>query len=175
MTQIEYGIQPWSYKTYRARQNYHCDNCGGVIPKGTTYLRHVVRQGPRKGKDPLQNKHEHLDCQAPWHHPEGDDRCRNLRQLPARIPPADKQNQRLMASPLVVRVDGEHGTLLWQLPADLSQRLLHAPNEQLLPGAMAELEQGLSLVLRAMHKAAGNRRVGMRLSHVLHELQRMVE
>ena len=84
MKRLEYGIQPWSGKTMRARKNYRCDNCGGVIPKGTTYLRHVVRQGANKGKDPLRNVHIHLDCQAPWYHASDDDWCRNLRQLPGK-------------------------------------------------------------------------------------------
>ena len=175
MTTVEYGIESWSHKTFRARYNYRCENCGGVIPRGTTYLRHVVRLGAQKYKDALRAVHYHVDCQAPWHHPESDDRFRNLRQIPGRVPPIEKQNERLMSAPLVVRVESENGTLLWQLPQDLSQRLLHAPNEQILPGAIAELEQALSLVIKRMHEAAGNQRKGMRLNHVVHEFQLMGE
>ncbi len=170
MATVEYGITSWSYKEFTARKNYPCENCGGIIPKGTTYLRHVVRQGPRKGKDPLRNVHIHVDCTAPWYHPPMDDRCRNLRQLPGRVPPAEKQIPRLMSTPVSVKIDGAHGTLLWQLPAELSQRMLHAPKEDLHIGALAELEQNLQLVLFALVQAAGNRKRGMKVSNALNEL-----
>lgn len=175
MKTVEYGIQPWSGKTMKARKNYPCDNCGGMIPKGTTYLRHVVRQGPNKGKDPLRNVHIHLDCQAPWHHAADDDRCRNLRQLPGRAPPPEERQERLARAPLAIKVDGEHGTLLWQLPPELAERMLHAPKEALQLGVTAELEQALELVLTALHSAAGNRRRGLKVSHALHELQLALE
>ena len=175
MDDHEREITSWSYRTFQARKNYQCANCGGIIPKGTTYLRHVVRLGPQKGKDPLRNVQQHQDCQAPWYHASNDDWCRNLRQLPGKIPPPEQQNPRLMTSPLSVRVDGVYGTLLWQLPADLSQRMLHAPNEELTPGARAEIDHALMLVMKALHQAAGNRKKGKRLSHILHELQLLVE
>lgn len=171
MAHVEYSVESWSYRTFRARKNYKCDNCGGVIPKGTTYQRNVVRRGPNKDRDPLRNVHMHLDCQAPWYHLDGDDRCRNLRQLPGQTPPANVREARLAAAPLAVKVDGRHGTMLWQLPAELAERLLHAPDESLQSGALAELEQAMQLVLTALHSSAGNKRRGLRVSHALNELQ----
>lgn len=159
----------------QARRNYRCDNCGGVITKGTKYLRHVVRQGANKGKDPLRNVHIHLDCQAPWYHTSDDDRCRNLRQLPGRMPPDDAQDKRLGYTPLAIKVDGASGTLLWQLPAELATRMQHAPNDDLQLGATAELEQALQLVLTALHQAAGHKRRGLKVSHALHELQQALQ
>lgn len=174
MGTVEYGIQSWSYREFRARKNYPCENCGGIIPKGTTYLRHVVRLGSRVKKDPLRNVHVHLDCHAPWYHPPMDDRCRNLRQLPGRVPPREQQNLMLMRTPLAIEVGGRDkslGTLTWLLPKELSQRMLHAPNQDLATGSWAEIEQNLQLILFALIKAAGNRRIGLKVSHALNELQ----
>jgi len=174
MKTVEYGIQSWSFKQFTARKNYQCENCGGIIPKGTSYLRHVVRQGSRKMKDPLRNVHVHLDCHAPWYHPEMDDRCRSLRQLPGRVPPPEQQNPLLMKTPLAIAVGergGPLGAFNWLLPAELAQRMLHSPNEVNAAGSWAEIEQNLQLVLYALTKAAGNRRVGLKVSHALNELQ----
>ncbi len=171
MKPVEYGIESWSYREFTARQNYPCENCGGIIPKGTTYLRHVVRQGVRKGKDPLRNVHVHLDCGAPWYHPPMDDRCRNLRQLPGRIPPPEAQISRLMGVRHSIAIDSPYGKMLLQLPAELSQRMLHAPDERLQAGVTAEIQQAIELLLYSLSAAAGNRRRGQKISHALNELQ----
>ena len=174
MKSVEYGIMSWSYKEFTARKNYPCENCGGMIPKGTTYLRHVVRLGSRKGKDPLRNVHVHLDCTAPWYHPEMDDRCRSLRQLPGRVPPPEQQDALLMHVPLAVAIGSTGdplGAFTWLLPPELAQRMLHSPNEANAIGSWAEIEQNLQLMLYALTKAAGNRRLGLKVSHALNELQ----
>jgi len=86
-------------------------------------------------------------------------------------PPEEVRQARLGYTPLSILVDGKHGTLLWQLPPELAERMQHAPDETLQLGATAELEQALQLVLTALHQAAGNRRRGLKVSHALHELQ----
>lgn len=171
MTMHEYGIQSWSYRQLQARKNHTCVNCGGVIPKGTTYLRHVVRQGSRHGKDPLRNLHVHFDCEAPWYHLAGDDRCRSLRQLPGRVTVADTDHIARTGVSFCVQVNSAAGQMSWALPPRLMQQIAMAPNEATAVGAVAELQQNLALVMQALAAAAGNRHRGRRVNLALHELQ----
>lgn len=171
MKPVEEGIKSWSFKEFVARQNYKCENCGGTITKGTHYIRHVLRMGAREGKDPLKNVHVHLDCHAPWYHPETDDRCRSLRQLPGRMPPKAEQDRKLMKIPMAVSFETALGRMTLELDPGLAARMLHAKNDGLLDGSLAELEQNLQLVGHALMQAAGNRRTGLKVSHALNGVQ----
>ena len=166
------GIPSWSFKEFRARKNYACRNCGGMIVTGTTYLRHVERLGSRKGKDPLRNVHVHLDCHAPWYQP-GDlpHHLRQVGNLPGRVPPVDVHNPSVAFLRPQVAVSGDDvGTLLWKLPEGIAQRIAFCPSPLRQTGAVGEIEQVLTLVLTALTQAAGSKRQALKLSHLLNEI-----
>lgn len=168
----EYIVRTWSWKEMTARYNWSCENCGGIIPSGTTYLCHVVRQGTRVGKDPLRRMRVHVDCQAPWYHATDDDRCRSLRQLPHRVPPPEVvgPGQLLVRLAISGRTPGGSEFSVCLSP-ELSQRILHAKRADMVDGALADISQNLTLALHALETAAGRRKQGLQTSHAFHELQ----
>lgn len=168
----EYIIRAWSWQDMTARYNWPCENCGGVIPKGTPYLCHVVRQGTRVGKDPLRRMRVHLDCQAPWYHVSDHDRMRNLRQLPHRVPPPEEIGPSGLLLRLAVSGRTPSGSeFTVNLSPEFSQRILHARGRNAIDGALAEIAQNMSLTLHALEAGAGRRKQGLQTSHALHELQ----
>lgn len=155
-----------------ARYTYPCENCGGTIPRGVTYLCHVLRRGAVVGKGPLRRMRVHLDCQAPWYHATDDDRCRNLRQLPARVPPEAEQISTFMRARLAVTGRSPGGSEFQiRLSAELSARVLHAKDPHMAEGALAEISNNITLALHALEASAGHRKMGKKTSHVFHELQ----
>lgn len=171
MKQVTYGIPDWSYKTFRARKNYCCRNCDGIIPSGVVYMRHVERLGPQKGKDPLRNVHIHLDCTAPWYQPEASPRLRHVGKLPGKVPPPSVYDgvSGFLTPAVYVRKDAI-GTLQWQLPQNLAQKLAFAPKPGLAITAVAEIETALAIVASALLQAVGHQRKSMKLSHLINEI-----
>ena len=169
--QITYSIESWSYKTYRARRNYKCANCGGVIPSGTQYLRHVERLGANKGVDPLRNVHVHLDCMAPWYQTEQPHRLKSVGKLPGRTPPpAVYDGSQSFIKPSIALNSTELGTLIWQPPQALCEKLVFTKNPTIAKNAMAELEVALNIVMTALMQSAGSQRQAMKLNHLLNEI-----
>ena len=174
--QVTYGILSWSYKTYRARYNYRCANCEGIIPSGTKYLRHVERLGANKGVDPLRNVHVHLDCTAPWYQPEAPHRLKHLGNLPGRLPPvAVHDPAQYYHKPSVAIATDAIGILLWQPPAELAAKLAFCPRQHLSHGAMADIEATLTIVMTALVQASGHRRKAMKLNHLIEEITRLLD
>jgi hypothetical protein len=171
MKQVTYDIPSWSFKTYRARYNYSCANCGGIIVAGTQYLRHVERLGANKGVDPLRNVHVHLDCMAPWYQPESPHRLRSVGKLPGRTPRSEVYDgQKSFLKPSITIVSDELGTLLWQPPQALCEKLVFTKRPGIATSAMAEIESSLTIVLTALMQASGNQRKAMRLNHLISEM-----
>lgn len=171
MKEVAYGITAWSYKIFRARKNYCCANCDGIIPSGVKYMRHVERLGPQKGKDPLRNVHVHLDCTAPWYQPETSPRLRHVGKLPGKMPPSAVYNRisGFLTPAVCVREDAI-GTLQWQLPQSLAQKLAFAPKPGLAISAVAEIETALAIVATALLQAVGHQRKSMKLSNLINEI-----
>lgn len=166
------GIPSWSFKEFRARYTYCCQNCGGSIIAGTKYLRHVERLGSRRGKDPLRNIHVHLDCQAPWYQP-GDlpHRLRQIGSLPGTTPPPEVYNRsQPFIRPSVAISNSDIGIVQWKLPAALEEKIAFCPSVSIQIGAVAEIEHSLTIVLTALVKAAGNKRESLKLSHLINEI-----
>lgn len=176
MEQVTYGIPSWSYKTYKARYNYHCQNCGGIIPAGTQYLRHVERLGTNKGVDPLRNVHTHLDCHAPWYQPEAPHRLKNVGRLPRSLPPAAVFDVgRYHHKPSVALASSIIGILQWQPPTDLAAKLVAMPNQYIAEGAMVEIESTLQIVMTALVQASGNKRKAMKLNHLIEGITHLLD
>lgn len=165
-------IESWSFKEYRARYNYRCKNCGGMIVAGTQYLRHVERLGPNKSKDPLRNVHVHLDCHAPWYQPADlPHRLRQLSTLPGKLPPVSVHNPAVAFLHPQVAVTGDRiGTAIWKLPEAIAQKIAFCPSPIRKIGAVGEIEQALSIVLLALTQSAGNKRKSLILSHHINEI-----
>ncbi len=166
------GIPSWSFKELRARYTYGCANCGGSIIAGTKYLRHVVRLGSRRGKDPLRNVHVHLDCHAPWYQP-GDlpRRLRHVGNLPGQVPPEDVRQPSIPFIRPHVSINGEViGTLQWKLPRDLEIKIAFCTSSAVQLGSIAEIEQALSILLTALVGAVGHKRKSLKLSHLINEM-----
>jgi hypothetical protein len=171
MTNPTYGILSWSGKTFRARKNYCCRNCGGIIPIGVVYHRDVERLGVRRGKDPLRNVHFHLDCDAPWYQPGDTHRLRSLGRLPYQTPPAevyDREHGYL--KPAIAVTSPTLGNLQWQLPSSIAEKLAFVPEAGLAVSAVAEIEYALQIVLTALVDAHGHKRKSMKLNHLLNEI-----
>ena len=141
MKEATYGIPEWSYVEYKAKYNYSCAHCAGAIPAGTQYLRHVVRLGPRKGKDPLRNIHVHINCEAPWWQPGPPPHClKYVGKLPGRTPPAaTTAGNRYYLKPSVTLSTTDIGTLQWQPPKELVEKLVFMKNQHLGVSAVAEI------------------------------------
>ena len=161
------GIPSWS-RIYRARSTYCCDNCGGTIPQGTKYQRHVVRLGSQKGRDPLRNIHVHLDCEAPWYQPDNlTHRLRNLARLPLLAPQlVEGMTEVAMFPPLSVH-SAALGTLTWQPGVALAATLQATPVGK---AAIAEMEAILGIVLTAFTGSASNKRKAMKVNHLITQL-----
>jgi len=174
--QVSYGIPSWSFKTYTARYNYHCKNCGGLIPSGTKYLRHVERLGANKGVDPLRNVHMHLDCHAPWYQPEAPHRLKNVGRLPHRMPPVAVHDVgRYHHKPSVAVTTSTIGTLQWQPPAELAAKLVAMPNQHIAESAMVEIESTITIVMTALMQATSNKRKAMKLNHLIEEITHLLD
>jgi hypothetical protein len=163
-----YGIPSWSNKVFRARKTYRCDNCGGTIPHGTKYLRHVVRLGPRKFRDPLKNLHMHLDCEAPWYQPDNQThRLRNIGklQVTAPVPTAGREQ---IAEPHPLNVSSATlGHLTWEPGPMLATALATSSTG---PAARAEMETILGVILTALSVATGDRRKAMKVNNLMTQL-----
>ncbi len=161
------GIPSWSNRIYRARKTYCCDNCGGTIPSGVKYCRHVIRLGLQKFRDPLRNIHVHLDCSAPWYQPDNlTHRLRNLGRLPlSSVPLVDATLTQ--TTPLLSVSSTALGTLLWQPPPDVATKLL---GSTLGNAAEAEMEIVLGIILTALTISVGNRRRAMKVNNLITQL-----
>ena len=166
-----YCIYSWSGKIFRARKNYTCDNCGGIIVSGTKYHRDVVRKGPQKGHDPLENVHYHLDCLAPWYQPELPHCLYNIGRLPRQLPPAEIHKPGVpFIRPSIAIKTGDTGTLLWKLPEDLEEKIAFCPSPAIQIGALAEMEQTLTVMLKALIRASGDKHQAMKVNHIITQL-----
>ncbi len=168
MKTVTYGIPSWSHKVFKARRTYVCRNCGGLIPSGTIYCRHVVRHGPRKGRDPLENIHVHIDCTAPWFQPDNiTHRLQNIARLPLKLPEADAVATMTSFAPALFLQQPHLGTLQWQLPEGFAAKLqAHRSG----PAALAEMQTLLGIALTAITKSAGNKRQAMRVNNLITQL-----
>lgn len=177
MKDVTYGIPSWSYVEYKAKYNYRCEFCEGVIPAGTQYLRHVVRLGPRKGKDPLRNVHVHLNCEAPWWQPGPPPHClKYVGKLPGRKQPASVYNgTRSYHKPSVCISKHHIGTLQWQPPKDLTEKLVFMSKQHIAHTAMAEIEQTLLVVITALTQAVGHQRKAMELNHAINDIKALID
>lgn len=173
MKPVFYGIPEWSGKTFRARRTYVCNNCGGLIPSGVIYLRHVMRQGQTKGKDPLYNVHLHLDCQAPWYQPNDQThRLRNLGLMREPTPHNESTPRSPRFAPAAFFQSKKIGTLQWTPSLLFASRLLQS--DRGVP-ALAEIEHALGMLLTALTEASGNKRKAMRLNNLLAELTGLID
>jgi hypothetical protein len=174
--QVTYNIPSWSYKTYKARRNYRCANCEGIIPSGTKYLRNVIRLGANKGVDPLRNVHFHLDCTAPWYQPEALHRLKSVGNLPGRNPPAEVYDgtSYYHKSSIAIFQTGV-GILQWQPEATLVAKIAFCPKQYIAQNAMAEIEATLQIVLTAITQATGNKRKAMKLGHQIEAIASLLD
>ncbi len=164
-----YGIPSWSHKVYRARATYICRNCGGTIPSGTKYVRHVERLGAEKGKDPLRNVHVHIDCEAPWHVVDTTPLLTSLGRLPA---PTECDSGKSRLRPAVYVQHASVGTLQWQMPEVLTAKIASS-SEKRAVDTVAEIERALALLLNAIVTVSGSKQKALRLSHLLQEMAQM--
>jgi hypothetical protein len=67
-------------------------------------------------------------------------------------------------------VNNELGTLLWQPPQALCEKLVFTEQSDIALGAMAEIESSLAIVLTALMQASGHQRKAMRLNHLISEI-----
>ncbi len=170
-----YLIESWSGRVYKARKNYCCDLCGGIIPRGTSYVRDVVRDGPDKGKDPLRNIHKHHNCETPWwqvaQHPR---RLQNLGRLPHRLPtPAEYPDPLPHVVPMVIR----HpliGTIVWTMPEGLGERIALCGDKERKMAAIGEIEHAIIMLLTALKNSAGHQRKSRELEHALESVATLV-
>ncbi len=174
--QVTYGIPSWSDKEFKARRNYRCANCEGIIPSGTKYQRHVERLGANKGVDPLRNVHVHLDCTAPWYQPESPHRLKSVGNLPGRMPPAEVYDgTSYFHKPSIALTKTEVGTLQWQPEVTLAARIAFCPKQYIAQNAMAEIEVTLNIVMTAITQAAGNKRKAMKLNHLIEAMSHLLD
>lgn len=170
MEKTPVGIPSWSNKTFRARKNYACANCSGIIPIGVQYLRHVERLGARKGNDPLRNIHSHLDCTAPWYQPESGPRLRHVGLLPHAVPPPAVIGTGAFIVPSVSVQSDTIGIVQWRLPPELAQKIAFTTTPGLAVSAITELELALGVLLSALVETVGNQRRSMMLSHLINQI-----
>ncbi len=166
---VTVSILPWA-KTHKARNNWKCAHCQGVIPKGTVYQRFVMRDGEFK-KGWRYSLRFHLDCDNKWWQPPGANRCAGLATLPGRLPtPEEDPEQRGSIVLSLIGKTLDDGMLTCVLPHVLGQRVLHA-SPQINETAVTNMQNGLELLLRAFEAAAGNRKRSRHLSEILDQLQ----
>lgn len=171
-----YLIESWSGRVYKARKNYSCDICGGIIPRGTSYVRDVVREGPYWGKDPLWNIHKHDNCESPWWQvAKQPRRLQHLGRLPYRLPtPAEYPDLLPIVVPMVIR-HPRIGSIVWTMPEEFGQRLSLCPEPERKMAALGEIEHAIILVLAALSTTAGHQRQSRELEHALEAIAMLVE
>lgn len=168
----EVEIMSWSYMIHTASRNYRCDNCAGMIPRGTKYLRRKIRGSTEKFKGGIKTLHEHQDCQMPWYQTETGCRTRNWGQLPGRTPPKGAVGPDTAPLQHVVSFSNpETGMMMWRLPQAVQDKLMNMPRADIRLGALAEIEQNLMLVLQTFLSCHGNQKKAMQLSHLLNDMQ----
>lgn len=170
-----YLIPSWSGRVYKARKNYCCDLCGGIIPRGVSYVRDVVRDGPNWGKDPLRNIHKHHNCETPWWqvapHPR---RLKHVGRLPHRLPtPAEYLEHFPVVVPMVIR-HPRIGSVVWTLPESLGERIALCPDPERKMAAIGEIENAIMLFLTTLGESAGHQRKSRELEHALGAMATLV-
>lgn len=163
-----YLIPSWSGRVYRARKNYCCDLCGGIIPRGASYVRDVVRDGPDKGKNPLRNIHKHHNCETPWWQMARQPRrLKHVGRLPHRLPtPTEYPAPFPIVVPMVIR-HPSIGEIIWTMPKDLGERIAFCPDREKTMAALGEIEHAIILILTALGTSAGHQRKSRELEHAL--------
>ncbi len=176
MKTLTYLIQSWSGRVYKARKNYCCEICGGIIPRGTSYVRDVVRDGPNWGKDPLRNIHKHHNCESPWWQVEKQPRrLANLGRLPHRLPtPVEYPDPFPIVVPMVIR-HPRIGSIIWTMPEGLGERIALCPDPARTVAARGEIEHAIVLLLTALRTTAGHRRKSRELEHALEAMAMLVD
>lgn len=170
-----YLIPSWSGRVFKARKNYRCDLCSGIIPRGTSYVRDVVRDGPDKGKDPLRNIHKHHNCESPWWQVERQPRrLKHVGHLPHRLPTPDEHDHPF---PIVMPMVIHHpriGSIVWRMPEALGQRIALCPDREKKMAALGEIEHTVILILSALETCAGHQRKSRELEHALEAMAALV-
>ncbi len=157
----------------RARKDYICQNCGGLIPKGLYHDEEVVRLGEAKYKDPLVHWRKHSDCQAPWWQPWEPPKLTSFGRIPKRVSEtATDQSMRLGVFAEVKR--SELGHVLWFMPPPLSARLFSNRREDVVQHVTNEADTILALTSEALLAAAGNRKLAMQLSHLYDQMRCLI-
>lgn len=170
------AIAAWT-RDFKARNNYQCDECGGLIPRGTVYHRVVMRYG-EEGSRPgdrkagyLRSRRTHLDCDAKWWQPASTHRFKALGKLPTHLPlPGVMRGDPHGILITLTDPRPERGQLMLNLPDEVGWRLILATIGQ-RDAALTEIQTAFDLLLTAITAAAGNPRRALMLSRVLAELQ----
>ncbi len=172
----EFMIASWS-GVHKATQNYCCQICKGIIPKGVVYRSFVVSNDRRDPKRNAYRIQHHLDCDAPWYQPVDVNRLHHVGHLPRRQPPPEQANLSLLdLPPLTLTYRSKTaGELTWRLTRDISERILQTPNLLVRSAAMYELEMAMATMAEATITSASSIKKSRRLGYLLYDVQLTVE
>lgn len=165
-------IRSWS-GIHKAQANYTCVGCGGIIPIGQVHHSFVMSDDEDNPARTAYRIRHHLDCAAPWYQPSDVNRLHNVGRLPRLEPPADALDPLLEDLPaLAFRYRSRSaGTVSWQLPQNLSRRILYCPNLTQRAAAIYELQMALAVQAEALVSCASHAQRAKKLGEVLYDVQ----
>lgn len=161
----------YRHRVLTARFNWRCDECGGIIYRGTEYLNiDHIPEGAR------WQCRKHLNCLLPWYVPAGVHRCLGMGKLAGKVPEGHEPDPRLKDLPITIRsTEGPAGTVNLNLSDDLRDRFLNAQKPQDRLQAQHEIELMLTLFSQMIAFGCGHRRRAKELSNRLEELQQWMD
>jgi len=180
-------------RTVKARKNYECNHCRGVIPKGTEYTNY--REGP-DGSNTWQGR-EHLDCLAAWWQVDMTNILKALGQLPSQKPDTGDFDIALVGAEmttwfmtgqddeLAIKVAGTKvkvtlksesdsmGRFDWSFPHELRAKLVHCKNVRVGNTARDNIQTALTVLTTALVDISGDPKATMLVSNLLQQIHQI--
>lgn len=165
-------IRSWS-GIHKALTNYPCVGCDRSIVVGQVHHSFVMSDDDKNPAHTAYRIRHHLDCAAPWYQPSDVNRLHNVGRIPKAEPPQTALNPLLEdLPPIDIRYRSlTAGTISWQLPTNLSRRILYSPDLVRRTAVIFELQMALATQAETIVACASHTQRSKKLGEVLYDMQ----